>query len=57
MAMAIAPRIVSPNGTSGTQARLRALDHADSRALGNTYMATGWNIELAPNLSTARVRY
>jgi hypothetical protein len=40
MAMATAPRIDSPKGTIGTQALFRAVDHADSRAFGNTYIAT-----------------
>jgi hypothetical protein len=39
MAIAPAPKIVSPNGTIGSQALLRAVDHADSRALGKTYIA------------------
>jgi hypothetical protein len=37
--MAPAPRIVSPNGTMGTQALLRAVDQADSSARGRTYIA------------------
>jgi hypothetical protein len=39
IAIAPAPRMVSPNGTIGSQALLRAVDHADSRALGRTYIA------------------
>ena len=40
IAIAPAPRIVSPNGTIGTQALFRAVDHADSSARGRTYIAT-----------------
>lgn len=39
MPMAAAPRIVSPNGTIGTHALLRAVDQADSSARGRTYIA------------------
>jgi hypothetical protein len=40
MAMAAAPRIVSRNGTIGSQALFLADDQADSKARGKTYMAT-----------------
>ena len=39
IAMEAAPRIVSPNGTIGTQALFLAVDQADSRARGRTYIA------------------
>ena len=57
IAIAAAPKIVSPNGTIGTQALFRAEDQADSKARGSTYIANGLVQTVCPYLPSSARRF